>query len=588
MNKYKFVKFQVKNFRSLLDITLNIDNNNINTICGENNIGKTNFLRALNLFFNHNNGVEYNQNEDRPYHIQKGSTGGRKTELIGYFTKNNVTHILKVEFHKDKIVYILNGKMVEWKVARDIVESFKLLFIEASNVNMPSVISAILENDALLALDNKRKKQSEPLRTLKLFIEQSKKAIEDIEKDINIYLKQMLDFDNTLKDKEIKIRFAEFEKLRDVVKTMTSVTLDDGNDHLMDHKGSGAQRIVLLSLMQYITDKITTDIIWAIDEPEAFLQPKLQKKIMEIFKNIVREKKQPIIMTTHSQYFVDFNNLVNTHLFKLTKEEKIYARKKGKVFQEINTKPIYIGTAFEKLSVIKKHLGIETNDNWDIMPYNILVEGEEDKKYLQMLIEILNLSMPNIIHSGGATKIAGFLEYFNNQCSYTSFKPYFICIFDNDEEGRKQYNKISKDNLYPNIKLDAKKLKRYGESIQENNRDIWEIEDFMPIKIIVDAVNIILKYKQYNTITNSQISDRKKLAFKNMSILDYLEKCIADRNEEKERFILNTESRKKEICQNAFRAREKYTKNDLEDYHVDFMNELIDSFNKVDLIKKDN
>ncbi|EAI1413202.1 TPA: AAA family ATPase, partial [Campylobacter jejuni] len=48
MNKYKFVKFQVKNFRSLLDITLNIDNNNINTICGENNIGKTNFLRALN------------------------------------------------------------------------------------------------------------------------------------------------------------------------------------------------------------------------------------------------------------------------------------------------------------------------------------------------------------------------------------------------------------------------------------------------------------------------------------------------------------------------------------------------------------
>ncbi|NES52929.1 ATP-binding protein, partial [Escherichia coli] len=105
---------------------------------------------------------------------------------------------------------------------------------------------------------------------------------------------------------------------------------------LMDHKGSGAQRIVLLSLMQCITDKITTDIIWAIDEPEAFLQPKLQKKIMEIFKNIVREKKQPIIMTTHSQYFVDFNNLVNTHLFKLTKEEKIYARKKGRVFQEIN------------------------------------------------------------------------------------------------------------------------------------------------------------------------------------------------------------------------------------------------------------
>lgn len=317
------------------------------------------------------------------------------------------------------------------------------------------------------------------------------------------------------------------------------------------------------------------------------MQPKLQKKVMEIFKNIAKEKKQSIIMTTHSQYFVDFNNLNNTHLFELRKNEKTYKHKKAKIFQEINTSPVSIGTTFEKLSAIKKHLGIETNDNWDIMPYNILVEGEEDKKYLQMLLEILNLSMPNIIHSGGASKIAGFLEYFNNQCSDTSFKPYFICIFDNDSEGRTQYDKISKSNRYPNIKLDIKKLKRYGESIQ-GNVDTWEIEDFMPIKIIVDAVNIILKHKRYNTITNSQISDRKKLAFKNMSILDYLEKCIADRNEEKERFILNIESRKKEICQNAFRAREKYTKNDLEDYHVDFMNELIDSFNKVDLIKKES
>ncbi|BEK36489.1 ATP-binding protein [Campylobacter coli] len=587
MNKYRFVKFQVKNFRSLLDVTLNIDNSNINTICGENNIGKTNFLRALNLFFNHNNGVEYNQNEDRPYHIQKGSGGGRKTELIGYFIKNNATHILKIEFHRDRIVYILDKALVEWKTVKDIIESFKLLFIEASNVNMPSVISAILENDALLALDNKRKKQSEPLRILRNFIEQSKKAIEDIEKDINAYLKQMLDFDSTLKDREIKIRFAEFEKLRDVVKTMTSITLDDGNDHLMDHKGSGAQRIVLLSLMQYIADKITTDIIWAIDEPEAFLQPKLQKKVMEIFKNIAKEKKQPIVLTTHSQYFVDFDNLDNTHLFELTKNEKTYKHKKAKIFQEIDTRPVNIGTTFEKLSAIKKHLGIETNDNWDIMPYNILVEGEEDKKYLQILLEILDLPMPNIIHSGGASKIAGFLEYFNNQCSYASFKPYFICIFDNDEEGRKQYNKISKDNLYPNIKLDIKKLKRYGESIQENV-DTWEIEDFMPVKIIVEAVNIILRRKGYNAIKNSQINSRTKPAFKNMSILAYLEQCIADRNENQERFILNTESIKKGICQNAFMAREKYTKNDLEDYHVDFMNELIDSFNKVDLIKKDN
>lgn len=62
MKNIRFVSFQVKRFRSLMDVTLNISQDLPTIICGENNIGKTNFLRALNLYFNHLSDAVFNPN----------------------------------------------------------------------------------------------------------------------------------------------------------------------------------------------------------------------------------------------------------------------------------------------------------------------------------------------------------------------------------------------------------------------------------------------------------------------------------------------------------------------------------------------
>ncbi len=67
----------------------------------------------------------------------------------------------------------------------------------------------------------------------------------------------------------------------------------------------------------------------------------------------------------------------------------------------------------DKAISIKEHLGIQNNDGWEVLPQNILVEGEEDKRYLETLFGLLNIPMPNIIWSGGASKIGGYLQYYN-------------------------------------------------------------------------------------------------------------------------------------------------------------------------------
>jgi predicted ATP-dependent endonuclease of OLD family len=533
-----------------LDVEIRIDAKKPIVICGENNIGKTNLLRALNLFFNHITDSEiFNPKKDIPHHIYYGSQGaGSNTELIGKFEVSGKVQALSVTFsNTGEVSYKLDKVKVDLNKAEEILSRYRYFMIESNNVDVPKIISEILERDGLLPLDKKRAKQSKPLNILKQFIILSQQAISDIEKDINNHFKDLTDFDGILKDKSIKINFAEFDKLRDIVKTMTSITLYDGNNHGIASKGSGAQRAVLLSLMQFISKSTNKNIIWGIDEPEAFLQPSLQRRVSDVLQKIVAEKNQTIILTTHSQYFIDIKSLDQTYLFTGKISPRSYIRKPNEIFYEMNTLPVANISAFEKASLIKKHLGIKSNDGWEIMPFNIIVEGEEDKKYLELLFQALELPIPNILWSGGASKIAGYLQFYNTYAKEINFKPEFLCIFDNDEEGRKQEAKIK--GQYPNISVASIILPRYdGKKFDETKAD-WEIEDFIPASLIFLSINLILKKEGYKVIKNNQINAKSVLANQNKQVLKYAEECCAQNNPSKEPIILDNEGRKKLLCQ---------------------------------------
>jgi predicted ATP-dependent endonuclease of OLD family len=551
MSKNKFISFHVKRYRSLLDVKIDINDSGAVVICGENNIGKTNFLRALNVFFNHISQKEiYNPSEDIPHHIYFGSGGaGTKTELIGNFLIDGRNAKLKITFKNDgEITYNLAEKSCGFDVAKELLSKFHFLYVESNNINLPNLISVVLEKDGLLPLDSKRSKQSKPLKKLSEFIELSQRAISDIEMRINECFKQLTDFDGILKDKEIRINFAEFDKLRDIVKTMTSITLYDGNDHGIASKGSGAQRAVFLALIQFISQNSKRNIIWGIDEPEAFLQPRLQKEVARVLCKIAEERKQPIILTTHSQHFVNLNTLRSTYIFKGATSHRSYTRKRGEIFYEMSTTPIECKSDFEKAMLIKLHLGITNNDGWEVLPYNILVEGEEDKRYLEALFRLLDLPAPNIVWSGGASKIAGYLQYYNQFAKDLDYKPEFLCIFDNDAEGKEQMNKV-KPKSYSHISVKSIFIPRYdGVTAEAESNAQWEIEDFLPPATILTVINKILKKDQYKIITNSQIKDREKRSHKGKGILKYAEECSSQQNPNKTTFELN-EGRKKQICQ---------------------------------------
>lgn len=555
--KYKLQEFRVKNYRSITDIKFTVGIDNLSVICGSNNVGKTNFLRALSLFFQPEL-ENFDAERDIPYHIAEGSRGaGYKTSISAKFINLDTSEIYLIEqnFSERKGVkeIVLTGKRDQIDlnsndVKNFIYEHFRFFFIEASNVDIPQLVSEIVNDEILpLGMDRRRgQTQKDSLAKLNQFIDLSKEAVSSIEKELTNIFQGLLNKVDSIdsKDWKLQINFPEYDFLREAISKIIDFTLFDTNERKLETKGSGIQRIILLSLIQYVNTKTKKDVIWAIDEPEIFLQAGLQKSL---YSKIVEESKdRQIFITTHSHFFIDINHLDNTFLFEGTKELKNYARKPDTYFYKLNTL-IFQGSAFEKAQKIKENFGIGRNDTWEVMPYNILVEGQEDKDILIALIKKFDLPTPNILVAGGVTKYPGYIRFLEDLCSDLEYKPIIVAIHDRDGEGRNIFNSI-KDKHYEGIKLTPKFITRYDGA---TNNDI-ELEDYIYPDILFDAANKILRRKKYKIIKKSDRTNRHSKAYDKKPVLEFLTEVCRQNNPDKNSLDFNKQGMKlmltKECC----------------------------------------
>jgi predicted ATP-dependent endonuclease of OLD family len=560
-------KITIRRYRSIKNLSLDFTKGQPLIICGPNNVGKTNFLRALDLFFSLDVN-KFEKDRDVPYDIIYGrSTGSRYNSTItGFFidekSKNeeyviSATYQWKQETGNTlKLSAKKNGSRMAEQDAAKLLTGFRYLFIEASNIDIPKIIREIIDEEVLpLGLDKKRRRQTLPLKKLNSFIKESKKSVASIEEDIQtIFNKYVLDLagDENSSKWKTKILFSEYEKLREALSRLVDFTLEDSNDRKLESKGSGIQRAILLSLMEYISQKSKRKIIWGIDEPEVFLQPSLQKRTFNILRNL--SKIQDIFLTTHSQHFVNIGDVTNTYLFEAKYQEKEFARNRGKVITELNTLVDESLSSHDKIQNIKEHLGIDKNDNWEILPYNILVEGDEDKKYLETLFENFGLEKQNILVSGGASKFKGYLQFLAEFCSDLKFKPTIKCIFDHDDEGKKEYKALSlaiSKRKYSKFDLRAEFIPRV-DGVKGSKFD-YEIEDFIFPEVIRDSANKFLKNQKYKPVDKRMLTQRFKTAYNSKPILNYLTKAASSKNEEKEEINFEDFDRgvKKIICKNS-------------------------------------
>ena len=396
-----------------------------------------------------------------------------------------------------------------------------------------------------------RSRQTKPLKLLKEFISKSGDAVKDIEKSIGGHLGDFVDDVPGINiDKwEVEILFPEYNRLREAISNLIDFTLYDKNRRKIDAKGSGIQRVLLLAIIKYIISKYRgSHLILAIDEPEAFLQPSLQKKASKLISEMVSDKCT-IIISTHSQYFVNIDSLDNVILCEIEYEKRNLKRRPKEEFYRAKTfSGKYKG--IDKVQKIKSQLGIQRNDSWEILPYNLIVEGPEDKDYIIRLSKCFNCIPPNILIAGGATKIKGYLQFLKEFCDDLEFTPKILCLLDHDKEGKQEYQAID-PSKYQSFDLEKRYIGRC-DGRNDPNYD-YEIEDLLCPKLIIVALNTFLRKQSYKplSVSKSFINTRFAAAYNGKCILAYLTEQLKAINITKPELPIDDDGIKKMICANV-------------------------------------
>lgn len=545
--KLKYIN--IKRFRSINDIKLEIDtNNNFISICGPNNVGKTNVLRALNLFFNPEGYIFKN---DAPYLKQNTRGGSVATEINLQFEggDSKIYEINKkieisegdLSVHESGFLWAEGVGKKKPKSAlneeeiRKIVDKFVFFYIPAINISFPDLINLIINDVYEIEFDKSR--FSGLKGELKTSFENYNNGLVEILNQLAEEINPLFRRFNENWSVEFKSN-AEVKKFQDLISEDVSFYIDDKAGFNNESKGSGLQKLGFILLHQKIIEKLSNskkNIIFCIDEPDAFLHRGLQLKLKDILVNIAN--KHQVIVTTHSPEFIDSSNLKNVILLdQKIGEEQFYKRTKEYI-NPINT--ISIDLSLEDgAKKIREYLGLE-EDKTDLLDnYNLFVEGECDEKYITELCSFFKIQPKRILVIRGVSKYDRELEFYESWYSDSEKKPKITLVFDNDEEGRKCYISITqKKNKFKNIQVECKFIPtRTGSLPDVSNlqkiKSNLEIEDFVYPELIFHLSTLLLNRKENLSKFSFNELERKlrNRGFLDEGILASMDNLLKDKN----------------------------------------------------------
>ncbi len=536
----KIVNINIKRYRSILELVLPIQENNIVALCGKNNVGKTNTLRAINLFFNPD---LYNIQHDMPK--IKHATGGQsiypKIELTFKDSDTNKYYVITRDIknhlngYSDLIgkSYELNGKRkvnkieIEEQEINNILDKIEFVYIESINVFIPELIKNLTEDMIDVQYDKSRFTESK--RKLK---ESYDAYVEGLEEILGSFAKEISSiFREFQSDWSVKFIVPKnSNSVRELISKDVSLTLDDSGSQGVIEKGSGLQRLatILLTFEMLSRIKKRKELIICIDEPDIYLHEGLQRKLNDFFEE--KSKTMQLFYTTHSKVFINAYNMKNVFLLEAKRYNK-FSKRKNKEITVTETYNVDIN-AEEGYNKICNHLGIERL-NYELLERdNILVEGNCDKNYLEKLAKYFGINIPYIESLNGADNAINYLEFYDSYYKNIelSYKPKIKLLLDNDSKGREIFKKVD-SKKYDNIIVKTVILQNYlgnaDLSIEKNSTNN-EIEDFIYPELLCYLINELLKKKGMEKIKVKDVC--KKIKQKSFFSRGILELCENEKN----------------------------------------------------------
>lgn len=440
----------IENFRSIGEepVEITFPKNSPLIILGENNSGKTNIIRAIEIMFGEFH-PRYKKLDDYDHFhrdpknlvVIDADVSGFKSRLgrAGEFTcsgftfscvKNKENEFAAIQAENgDKNIYV-SGLLRE-ELLCVVVNAEQNLSYQLSYSSKFTLLSKVTKafHDKLTDDENK-------VETLKTLFGQIKDTFLEVD-EFKIFNTNMSTIAGEMLSNmshALEFDFSAYDP-SNYFKTLKVHPTERGQSRAIEELGTGQQQILALSFAHaYAKSFLNNGLIFILDEPEAHLHPLAQKWLAKQMYQMAKDGLQ-IIITTHSPYFIDLHYLDGIYVVR--KEHQTLVKntnrhKLAKICVETGATratpetivPFYASHSRPHIlnGLFSKHI--------------ILVEGETEELTLPIYLEAVGLSTLKegiaVIGVGGKGNLAKWWRFFK---SYDIIV--YIC-FDNDHKDDKK------------------------------------------------------------------------------------------------------------------------------------------------------
>ncbi len=509
----KIKKLIIKNYRNLKDISLDFDN--LNMFIGKNDVGKSNILGALDLFFNwQENSIDWKEvSTGGSGNVYEYTTSIRDYRLFFDQKPGTIKLVAYIELDNEEIEKIFPDTIIDLRennepLSREEIGNLVTVskqIVGTENKHATWKINSIeMENLILYRKEGVKvlmRKEGgiysftgggEDIAIKFLNLMKNKflliPAIRNIEKEGRLGNPASLDgkfIPNEFLKQEKNISFGKEKTFQQINKDLSKMfpkyqnvaSMEDTENNIEIYFNKFPSSSIGDGVKQQFINNFNINshenIIFGIEEPEIHLHPEAQRKAFDFLKEKSKEKQ--IIMTTHSTLFVDCSN-----------GNKVYLVKEG----EENVAELKLIENKDEFNLIKYELGAK---NTDLFFYNaiVLIEGNAEERAFPIISDALGydlnkhwIRLINIKGKDKLKKINEFLKYVKD----SDVKSFIILDKDNSAES------------------DIQDLIRAG-LLKGENYHIWDGGDF---EDCFTEEQIIIAMKKIIEGFNIKIEDLKK------------------------------------------------------------------------------
>ena len=456
MTNLRIKKIEIRNFRSIEHMEIDTDKG-INVFTGKNDAGKSNILKALNLFFNDEIEIGQPFNYERDYRKQSKKRPDRDVQhrplkivlYFDYLSRNVVwekTYLSNPEYERRYQIKRADIYSVDRKGKNPLQTNTLNLFKNVKYRYVPAIRDRKYTNHLLEELYKVLEETSrqEIVGAGGDFVKQIENKIEGLteELDERLGLKSKLSLPT-----DFAFLFSKLD-----IHTIKKIQHNKELDILLQQKGDGIQNRYITQILASLTRIDNKRTIWGVEDPENNLEIGAAQEVADDFSNYMSSTSanlHQIFLTTHSPVFY---SLENVNRFFISQDEQgktsckeITKKSKEEIERKMGLLPQLAKCLGEKEQQAKENDRLKNEIESEETPV-MVVEGKTDKEYFKKAMNIFGkIDKLRIITAGGERKMKG-IEKALSQEAY-GFKPPTVIIKDIPQQSNKESREFEDGNI---------------------------------------------------------------------------------------------------------------------------------------------